>query len=175
MNSVRLLPALLLAAACAPAPATLTDAARAAAAEEVRAATFALQDALNAHEPEAILAFYRLDGDFTYVGCTNYMFGGDLFGTIVGTYHQQNPDVVYDLAVQSLQVLAPDVAVVSLQGTGGQVMKLFVTRALRRDDAGRWVIVHEHESWPGCSDPTPPHPGTAPGDSLVLTPTVEGR
>lgn len=175
MNSVRLLPALLLAAACAPAPATLTDAARDAAAAEVRATTFALQDALNTHEPDAILAFYRLDDDFTYVGCTNYMFGGNLFGTILGTYHTQNPDVTYDLAIQSLQVLAPDVAVVSLQGTGGRDLKLFVTRALRRDDTGAWLIVHEHESWPGCSDPTPPHPGTAPGDTLVRTPEVEGR
>lgn len=164
--TLRILPAVLLLGACTAAPATLTDAGRASAAEEVRAATSTLQAALNAHDPGAIFAHYRLDPAFTYVGCTNYMFGGDLFRNIVGAFHRQNA-VPYAYAVQALQVLSPGSAVVALQGEAGD-LQMFVTRVLEKDEAGRWLVVHEHESWPGCSAPAAPHPGTAPGDTVGL-------
>ncbi|GMV05350.1 MAG: hypothetical protein AMXMBFR53_16290 [Gemmatimonadota bacterium] len=169
MNA-RLLPLALLVASCAPAPASFTDGERGAVVEEVRAASFALQDALNAHDPDAILSHYALDADFVYVGCTNYMFGGDLFGTIVAGYHRQHPEATWDLSVQSLRALGPGAAVVSLQGRGGPLSDLFVTRVLEKDEGGRWLVVHEHESWPGCSAPAAPHPGTAPGDTAAITP-----
>lgn len=172
MKPKHLLPLLLLAAACS-APEGLSDADRQGIEAQVRAATAELQSALNAHDPDAILAHYSLDVDFVYVGCTNSMFGGELFGNIVGQYHRTNTEATYEYAVQSVRVLGPASAVVSLQGAAGP-LEMFVTRALVRGDDGAWRIAYEHESWPGCAAPRAPHPGTAPGDTSLVLPEGEG-
>ena len=172
MKPKQLLALLLIAAGCS-APEGLSDADRRGIEEQVRAATAELQSALNAHEPEAILARYGLDADFVYVGCTNYMFGGELFGSVVGQYHCTNTDATYDYAVQSVRVLGPASAVVSLQGAAGP-LEMFITRVLHRGDDGTWRIVYEHESWPGCAAPRAAHPGTAPGDTALVVPGDEG-
>ncbi len=170
MTASKALPWLLLAAACAPTGPSLTAAEREAVTDDVSAASLALVEAMNAHEPNSILSLYVLDADFTYVGCTDFMFGGDVFATIVGAYHRDNPEVHYDMAVQSVRVLGPALAVVSLRGTSSPDLALFTTRVVRRDGDGRWRVVWEHESWPGCSAPAAPHAGTEPGDSAALTP-----
>ena len=167
--NVRFLPLVLL-ASCAPASAPVTDADRDATATQVRAASLALVDAMSAHEPDSILSFYRLDPGFVYVGCTEYLFGGEAFSSVIRGYHVNNPDVRYDAAVRSVRVLGPDVAMVSLQGTSSPDVAIFTTRVLGRGEDGRWRVEWEHESWPGCSAPTPPHPGTAPGDTLTSEP-----
>lgn len=151
--------ATLLAASCVPdpGPASFSAEERAALAAEARAASLALLDALNAHDADAILAFYDLDDDFTYVACTNFMFGGRGYANMTRTLHANYDSTSYDMDVQSVRVLNRDVAVVSLQGTF--LAPLFVTRVLRRSPAGSWLVSWEHESWPGCADPVRMHPG----------------
>jgi len=168
MTPSRILPLLVFAASCTPAPAAFTDADRERAEGEVRAASLALLDALNAHDADSVLTFYSLDDAFTYVPCTDMLFGGELFAGITRSLHASYRDAVYTMDVRSLRVLGPDAAVVSLQGT--MLAPLFTTRVLDRGDDGRWRIVWEHESWPGCADPTPAHPGTLPGDSAAPEP-----
>lgn len=170
MSPSRILSVLVLAAACAPPAPSSADFDEAAVAEDARAASLALVNAMNGHDPDTILGFYALDADFTYVGCTHFMFGGDIFATIIGGYHVSNRDVRYDMAVQGVRILGPDIAVVSLKGTSSPDLALFTTRVLRRSGEGRWLVAWEHESWPGCSGPDTPHPGTAPGDSASLEP-----
>ncbi len=167
--NVRLL-LLVFLASCTPAPAPLTDADREAISTEIRAASQALGDAMNAHEPERILGFYDLDPGFVYVGCTEYLFGGEAFTNVVRDYHLQHRGNRYDADVRGIRVLGPDVAVVSLQGTSSPDVVVFTTRVLGRDDDGRWRIEWEHESWPGCSAPSAPHPGTAPEDEFFSQP-----
>ncbi|MDP2956192.1 MAG: SgcJ/EcaC family oxidoreductase [Longimicrobiales bacterium] len=165
MTSSRILPLLLLATACAPAPAAFTDAQRDAAAAEVRAASLALVDALNAHDADSILTFYSLDDDFTQVACTGFVFGGKGFAGLTRSLHANYRDAVYDMSVVSARVLGPDAAVVSLRGT--MLAPLFVTRVLRRGETGRWLVAWEHESWPGCPNPTTSHAGAMAGDSVI--------
>jgi hypothetical protein len=159
----------LLTVACTRAPGPLTDAERAAVSREVRETSEALVSALNTHQAEEILAFYALDEDFVYVGCTSVMSGGGLFGTILKSYHRDNPQATYPMSVQSVLVPARDVAVVQLRGTGAG-LDLFTTRVLQREPDGRWLIGYEHESWPGCASPQAPHPGTAAGDTVPMEP-----
>jgi len=160
MTASRILPLLLaLALSCTPAPAPFTDADRERAEAEVRATSMALVDALNAHDADAVLAFYVLDDAFTYIPCTDFVSGGKLFAGLTRSLHASYRDAVYAMDVLSVRVLGPDAAVVSLQGT--MLTPLFMTLVLRREDDARWRIVQEHESWPGCADPTPAHPGTS--------------
>lgn len=165
MTPSRVLPLLLLAAACVPAPATFTDAERDAAAAEVRVASLALVDALNAHDADSILTFYSLDDDFTQVACTGFVFGGKGFASLTRSLHANYRDAVYDMAVDGVRVLGPDAAVASLRGT--MLAPLFVTRVLRRGENGRWLVAWEHESWPGCPNPTTSHAGSLTGDTAI--------
>lgn len=165
MTAPKLLPFLLVAASCAPAaPTPLSQAERETVASEVRAASMGLVDALNAHDADAILAFYSLDDDFTQVACTSFILGGTGFANLTRALHASYGDAAYDMTIQDVRVLGADGAVVSLKGT--MLAPLFVTRVLRRAEDGRWLVVWEHESWPGCPSPTPPHPGTSPEDTL---------
>ncbi|MHB1194029.1 MAG: Cif family virulence factor [Longimicrobiales bacterium] len=179
MTATRTLPLLLvLATACSPAPTPSTDARgngmeagpAGAVASEVRAASIALVEAMNAHVPDSILAFYDLGEDFTYVGCTNFAFAGETFADIVLGYHLANPETRYDMAIQSVRVLGPDAAVVSLRGTSSPDLAIFTTRVMNRDEDGRWRVTWEHESWPGCPAPMAMHPGTRADDSAAVAP-----
>ena len=163
MTCAKLLPILLLAASCAPARPSLDEAEREAIASEVRVASAALVDALNAHDADSILTFYSPDADFTQVACTSFVFGGESFANLTRSLHANYRDAVYDMTIRDVLVLGPDAAVVALEGT--MLGPLFVTRALRRVDTGRWLVAWEHESWPACPSPAPPHPGTFPSDS----------
>ncbi|HSW31711.1 MAG TPA: hypothetical protein VLH75_19665 [Longimicrobiales bacterium] len=169
MNLSRALPlVLLLSSACAPAQAPFTDADATAAEEEVRAASLALVDALNTHQADSILAFYSLDENFTYVACTTYYVGGEGYRAFVKSFHGLYPETKYTLEVGSVRVLGPSHAVVALEGslTG----PLWVTRVLRRDVRGRWLVTWEHESWPDCPGPEAPHPGSSEADTAMAAP-----
>jgi ketosteroid isomerase-like protein len=168
MNLSRALPLVLLATACAPAQAPFTDADADAVAEEVRAASLALVDALNTHKTDTILSFYSLDEDFTYVACTAYYVGGEGYRAFALSFHSLYPETRYALEVGSVRVLGPSHAVVALEGslTG----PLWVTRVLRKEASGRWLVTWEHESWPGCAGPAAPHPGTNEADSTATAP-----
>ena len=174
MSSPRFLLTLLLAAACTPAQQALTDADRDAVTGQVRDANVALVDALNAHDVPTVLDFYESGPQFEYVGCTQIIPTSDVFRSIVAGYHRARPDVTWEMAVTRLEVLDRNAAVAMLQGESDS-LKLFTTRIWRRNADGAWKIAYEHESWPGCKPPALPHPGTIPGDTLLLEPPPEGN
>jgi len=166
MTPSRLLPLLLLLASCnGPAPST-GGAGREALEAEVRAASQALLDALNAHDADAILAFYALGEDFTQVACTEVRRGGQGFANLTRAFHTQFRDAVYDMRIAGVRIVGADGAVVSLEGE--LLRPYFVTRVLERGADGRWLVTWEHQSWPGCEPPPAPHPGTGPDASAEI-------
>jgi ketosteroid isomerase-like protein len=165
----RFLPLVLFAAACAPAPASLSDADRAAVTAEVTAALTELTAAMNVHDSEAVVAFYLEDPSFLYLGCTDFVTGGATFRRMVAPYYGPGSAVTFEQQIVSVQVLSPTAAVVSQRGGSSEADALFWTQVLVKKD-GRWLITYEHESWPGCKAPSAPHPFTAPGDSAGLLP-----
>jgi len=169
----RFLVPLLLVAACSPASETLSESDRNAVAGEIRAANVALLEALNAHDIPRVLDLYETGPQFHYVGCTNVIQTSAVFGSIVAGYHKSHPDVTYEMAVTGLVVLDRDNGVATLLGESDS-LKLFTTRVWRRSEDGSWKVAYEHESWPGCSAPALPHPGTIPGDTLSLEPPPTG-
>ncbi|MCK5650604.1 MAG: nuclear transport factor 2 family protein [Gemmatimonadetes bacterium] len=169
-----LLPTLFLAllvTACDSGPSPLTEAASSGLTEaernaltlEVEETLGRLTEAMNAHDSERVMAFFRNSDDFLYLGCTGFMFGWDTFSRRVGRYYARSEDVTFQQEIVRTQVLSPTVAVVALRGssTEAEAEALFLTEVLVREEDGRWLIAHEHESWPGCSPPSDPHPFTS--------------
>lgn len=160
--------------ACIPEPATLDQAQEEALATEVRETLAGLTEAMNDHDPERVLAFYRQDEEFIYVGCTYFMFGWETFSPRAGSYYIANPEVTFERELTQLQVLSPTVAVAALRGGSTEAESLFWTEVLVKED-GVWKIAHEHESWPGCSPPPTPHPFTTPSDTSLMGSTEDSR
>ncbi|MDT8340709.1 MAG: nuclear transport factor 2 family protein [Longimicrobiales bacterium] len=145
---------------CQPAPSpTLTPEASAVVDREVRAAAGALIQAMNGGDSASALAFFRDAPEFFYLGCTDYILGGQTFRRLVGPYYQRTDEGRIELEVVMTQVLAPTVAVVSLRGASRTGRALFATQVWRREADG-WQVSAEHESWPGCAEPRDPHPFT---------------
>jgi len=165
----RFVPLALFIAACAPTPASLSDADRAAVVAEVTAALSELTAAMNAHDPEGVIAYYPKDPGFLYLGCTDFITGGATFRRMVAPYYGPGNEVTFEQQIVSVQVLSPTAAVVSQRGSSSEADALFWTQVLVKKD-GRWFITYEHESWPDCDPPSAPHPFTAPGDSAGLLP-----
>lgn len=159
----------LLAAACAPAPFTAAD--RATVAREVTATLTELTEAMNNHDSEGVVAFYSENPDFLYLGCTDYVTGGATFRRMVGPYYGPSSVVTFEQRIVSVQVHSPTAATVSQRGASSEAEALFWTRVLVKRD-GRWVITYEHESWPGCAEPSAPHPMTTASDSAGLLPGI---
>jgi uncharacterized protein (TIGR02246 family) len=151
----------LFATACDSAPSPLTEGEREAIALEVEETLGQLTEAMNAHDSERVLAFFRNSDDFLYLGCTDFILGWEAFSRLLGPYYPANPDVVFQQEVVRTQVLSPTVAVAALRGSSTDAEALFWTEVLVREEDGRWLIAHEHESWPGCSPPSAPHPFTS--------------
>lgn len=160
---------LLLAAACAPSTSPPTQAGSAdPVKEEVAAAVSAVTDsitaAMNAHDADRILAFFDPGPDFVYVSCTDVVFGGEMFANITRSLHAQRKGVTYDITPIGTTVLGPDAAVVALRTESTDTLAsnpVFTTRALSKGTDGKWRIVYQHQSWPGCKPPRPPHPGAS--------------
>jgi ketosteroid isomerase-like protein len=165
----RYLPLALVIGGCAPPPASLSDADRAAVVAEVTAALSELTAAMNAHDSEGVIRFYPEDPSFLYLGCTDFITGGATFRRMVAPYYGPGNEVSFEQQIVSVQVLSPTAAVASQRGSSSEAEALFWTQVLVKKD-GRWVITYEHESWPDCSPPSAPHPFTAPGDSAGLLP-----
>ena len=159
----------LLAAACAPAPFTDTD--RAAVASEVTDALTELTEAMNRHDPEAVVSFYAEDPDFLYLGCTDYVTGGATFRQMAGPYYHPDSEVVFEQQIVSIQVMSPTAVTVAQTGSSTDSEALFWTQVLTKRD-GSWIITYEHESWPGCNPPSAPHPMTTASDSAALLPEI---
>jgi len=148
----------LLCAACTPAPAAFTDQDRQAVSQEVRAAVEQLTEAMNAHDGDRVVSFYPGVPDFVYLGCTDYQIGGQSFAARVAPYYRANPDVTFEQRIVSLRVLGANAAVVSLRGRSTVAPNLFWTQVWERGEEGDWGVIVEHESWPGCSEPSAGHP-----------------
>lgn len=173
MSRIRIIPTLsvvlafLLPAACQPAgqdSTTSRSGSADSAAVRVREAVAAFTEAMNGEEPDSILSFYAGTEEFVYVGCTDPIFGWEAFSARVGAYYATRPDLVVEREILRVQVASPSMAVVTLRGSSSEADHLFWTQVLRRNENGRWLIVHEHESWPGCPDPPALHPTGTPPD-----------
>ncbi len=157
---------LLFTGACSgPTPGGLSSSERAAAEGEVRAAVEEVTAAMNAHDPDRLFALYLQTDEFVYVGCTEPLFGFGGFSARVGPYYRTRVDVVFEQEILALQVMNPTSAVATLRGSSTEAEFLFWTLAFVKAEDGRWLIAHEHESWPGCSEPSPLHP-TGVGEGL---------
>ena len=122
-----------------------------------------LNEAMNSGDSDAVVGFFRESDEFLYLGCTEIVLGWDGFSRRAATYHQGNPEVVFEQEVVQIQVLSPTVAVAAIRGGSTDAEALFWTEVLVKEN-GEWVIAHEHESWPGCSPPSVPHPFTSMED-----------
>lgn len=156
----------LFPAGCQRSSAPLDEAEKQTIAREVEETLGRLTEAMNAHDPDAVLGFYQHSDDFLYLGCTSFLLGFDTFSSRVGPYYLAKPEVIFHQEVVRTQVLSPTAAVVALRGGSSEAEALFWTEVLVRDADGRWMITYEHESWPGCPAPSGPHTLTSAGDTL---------
>lgn len=164
--------AIMVPAACQPHQAPFTQSQRDATEAEVREAVGQLTAAMNARNADGVLSFYRDSREFVFVGCTDLIFGSEAFTGVVGPYWESRPEAAVQRDILRIQVLGPETAVVTLQSSSPDTSSLFWTQVLVRETDGRWLIAHEHQSWPGCPDPVPlhamgdmPDPGNPPEGS----------
>ena len=135
----------------------LSDAQRTAIATEVNQTVDSLFADMNAHDADRIFAHYRQSDDFLYVTISETMRSWKTFSTVTRSYWTQHPDVTFKHHIVQTQVLAPNVAVVTIAGSATDAPHLTWTQVYVRED-GRWVITLENEAWPGAPSPTAPHP-----------------
>jgi len=169
-----LLPVMVV-AACTPTSDRFTEEARQAVAAQVAQAVAELTAAMNAHDGDAVVGFYSGGPDFVYLGCTEYIQGGEAFAEMVSPFYAANSEVTIQQEIVSLRVVGPGAAVVSLRGGQPEGPALFWTQTWERSDDGRWIITLEHESWPGCPEPRGPHPLTGAGEPGSTEGPPEGR
>lgn len=155
------------AASCTGPEAEFSDDDRQAVVEEVSGAVGRLRDAMNAFDAERLMRFYAADPDFIYVGCTEFFFG-ERYRSIASLYYRPSRGVTFEQELVQVKVLGPGTAVVTMRGSSSQASHLFWTQVWVRNPEGDWVITHAHQSWPGCTEPRAPHPGTAVPDSAGL-------
>jgi hypothetical protein len=156
--------ALSTAAACSQGHDPMDQAQEDALRVEVEETLAGLTQAMNAHDSDAVLGYFRESDEFLYLGCTEIVVGWDAFARRAAMYYVASPEVVFEQEVVRVQVLSPTVAVAAIRGGSTEVEDLFWTEVLVKE-GGKWVIAHEHESWPGCSPPSAPHPFTSMDDS----------
>jgi ketosteroid isomerase-like protein len=169
MSAIRTLPALVLLAClgCSPASQTLTEEERAAVTAEVTAAMTAMTEAMNAHDPERVMAFYTDAPEFLALTCTSFISGGATYKAMVSHTYGPRRGTTFEQRVVSVQPLSTTAALVTQAGGSSRAPALFWTRALVKQD-DRWIITYEHQSWPGCSPPPEPHPSAvSPGTTLI--------
>jgi hypothetical protein len=135
----------------------LTEARRAAITNEVNQTVDSLFADMNAHDVDRIFAHYRESDDFLYVTVSETMRSWKTFSTVTRSYWAQHPDVTFKHHIVQTQVLAPNVAVVTMEGSATTAPYLTWTQVYVREN-GRWVITLENESWPGARPPAPSHP-----------------
>jgi uncharacterized protein (TIGR02246 family) len=151
-------------AGCGPAQAPFTRAQRDTAESEVREAVEQLTAAMGSRDSEQVLAFYRESREFVFLGCTDLMFGSEVFSRVLGPYWDSRPGPAVEREILRVQVLNPGTAVVTLRGGSQDASALFWTQVLVREADGRWLIAHEHQSWPGCAEPPRLHDMGDPGN-----------
>ena len=148
-----------LAFACTPKPEPLTQSVKDALTVEVMEAIDSLTEALNSHDPDRVVGYFRQSEEFLYLGCTDFMLGWSTFSPRIWSYTVANPHVTFQRDVVRVQILSPTVAVAALRGASTEAEALFWTEVLVKE-SGKWLIAQEHESWPGCPPPPVAHPFT---------------
>ena len=164
-KSLPVLGSALLLIACASGPDARPSLDDAALMEEIQETLTGLTEAMNAHDPDAVMGFYRQSEEFVYLGCTSFLLGFDTFSSRVRPYYSAHPEVTFHQEIVQTEILSPTAAVVALRGGSSEAEALFWTEVLVRADDGRWLITYEHESWPGCPPPSGPHVLTTAGDT----------
>lgn len=114
---------------------------------------------MNAHDGQAVLAHYVQSDEFTYVGLTDMAVGFQPFARRVTPWYMANQDITFDHEIVRTQVLAFDVALVTMRGSSTDIPALTWTQVHVRGNDGAWKILHEHESW-GETAMDRPHPMT---------------
>jgi uncharacterized protein (TIGR02246 family) len=150
-------------AACQQPPqptAELTDDQRTAIASEVTATVDEVFEAMNRHDAEAVMRHYVQSNDFSYAGVTDVKIGYEIFSRVVSPWYVANPEVSFEHEMVQTTVLSPTTAVALVRGKSSVSESLLWTQVYVKQD-GRWLIAHEHESWPMCVEAPQPHPLTA--------------
>jgi hypothetical protein len=140
-------------------PEPLTQVQKDALVVEAMEAIDSLTAAMNSHDPDRVMGYFRQSEEFLYLGCTDFMLGWDTFSPRLWSYTVANPQVTFQRDVVAVQVLSPTVAVAALRGASTEAEALFWTEVLVKED-GAWLVAQEHESWPGCPPPPMAHPFT---------------
>jgi ketosteroid isomerase-like protein len=178
-RTTSLLLLVLALSACSVGPSSDADFDEAVLTQEVTEALNSLTAAMNAHDPDQVFTHYRQDESFFFLGCTDVLPGWGTFASRVGPFYTFETEVTFQREILSVQILSPTTAVAALRGSSTEVEALFWTEVLQKGDDGRWLITYEHESWPDCSTPRPPHMGTegmpgGMGGDPSATPTSPG-
>jgi ketosteroid isomerase-like protein len=139
--------------------AELTDAQRDAIVSEVNEAVDQIFDAMNSHDSAAVMSHYLHSDDFSYAGVTDYKLGFEIFSRIVSSWYPGHPDVTFEHEILKTAALSPTSAVALIRGSSTTANSLLWTQVYVKQD-GKWLIAHEHESWPMCVEPEAPHPMT---------------
>jgi uncharacterized protein (TIGR02246 family) len=154
---LRMLASLVALAACTPSQTVFTEAQRARSESEVRDAVAQLTAAMNSQDPDRVFALYRESREFVLVGCTDLMFGTEYFTRVLRPFLGSPREAPLEQELLRIQVLNPETAVVTLRGGSAGGPPLFWTLVLIRERDGRWLVAHEHQSWPGCPEPARVH------------------
>lgn len=113
----------------------------------------ALFDAMNASEPDRVLAHYHQGEGLVQVACTTVRRGYRQVEPVIRMWQEDQPETRIEHQVVRTLELGRDVAVVAARGRNHEGLALFWTFVLRREGGGAWRIVQEHQSWPDCREP----------------------
>lgn len=149
-----------MAAACQAGGTTVTDGQRAEIAAQVAQTIDSLFAAMNVGDVDAITSHYRKSDQLMSVTVAQDLKGWEAFSSVTRSFYQQHPDEKFQHRIVQTQVLAPNVAAVTMAGSATSADFLMWTDVLVREE-GRWVITLEHESWPGAPAPSV-HPAMEP-------------
>lgn len=128
---------------------------------EIRATVDAFVDALNSHDPDAIMEFYAPEVDLVRLGCTNVVIGRETIGARIAAYHRRRTDVTFSMEVMFVKRLTPVSAIATVRGGTSNTTGLHWSLGLVRQPEGDWRIAYEHQSWPDCPPGSAFHTGGA--------------
>lgn len=152
----------LTSGACAGPGGELTQEQSQAIQDEVMVTLLDFVDALNAHDADLVLSYYTPSPELVRVGCTNASEGFEGVSGRIRTFHDLDKDLVFEMSVLDVLPLSTTSAEATMGGRTTATPGLFWSLAMVKQPDGRWLIAHEHQSWPGCSAPPAPHVGTDP-------------
>jgi ketosteroid isomerase-like protein len=120
---------------------------------EAEAVVAGLFEAINANDPDRVLAHYDPGAELVQLACTEVRHGFHQVESIIRMWQADHPGTRIEHQVVRAVEVGPAAAVVAARGRNHEGLALFWTFVLRRDDHGDWRIVQEHQSWAGCREP----------------------